>query len=73
MEWIAIIALLGVIVYQGWLIWHILTANERSRRDLMDRIMSRDYATYVNSEIVREAAKKPDQIYAEQQEIGIPI
>ena len=35
--------------------------------------MTKDYATYVNGEIVREAAKRPDQIYEDQQEKGIPI
>jgi len=73
MEWVAIAALIFVIVFQGWLIWHIQTVNEKAKRDLMDRVMTKDYATFVNAEVVRDQAKRPDEIYEEQQERGIPI
>jgi len=63
----------AVIVFMGWLVWHQQKTHDKQVRDLLDRIMTRDYATFVNSEVVREAAKRPDQIYEEQQERGIPI
>lgn len=70
---IAIVALIVVII--SLLLFISLQNKQYSEKEskLLDRIMAKDYATYVNGEIVREAAKRPDQIYEEQQERGIPI
>jgi len=67
------LVLIGVIICLLWLIYHIQNVHEVREKDLMDRVMTTDYATFVNSQVVREAAKRPDQIYEDQQEKGIPI
>ena len=69
-----------VIAYQGLAIAYMFyeIRQERKqwdaeRKDLLNRIMVKDYPTYVNGEVVMENAKKHDQIYAEQEEQGIPV
>ena len=67
-----IIICTAIIIYMAWLIWHIQRVHEGVQRDLLDRIMSTNYATYVNGEVVREQAKQPPlPIYEEER--GIPI
>jgi FtsH-binding integral membrane protein len=73
MEWITIGSLLLVIVFMGWLVFHVQKVHELREKDLLDRIMAKDYNTFVNAEVVRETAKRPDQIYEDQQERGIVI
>jgi hypothetical protein len=73
MEWLTVGSLLVVIVFLMVFIWHIQGVHEAREKDLLDRVMTKDYATFVNGEVVREAAKRPDQIYEDQQERGIPI
>ena len=70
---IAIVALIVIIIFL--LLFIYLQNKQFSEKEskLIDRIMARDYPTFVNSEVVREAAKRPDQIYADQEERGIPI
>jgi hypothetical protein len=63
----------AVIAFMGWLVWHQQRIHDGIVRDLLDRIMTKDYTTYVNAEVVRESAKRPDQIYDDQQERGIPV
>lgn len=72
-SWIAIITLIVVIIFLLWFISHQNLQFTAKEKDLLDRIMAKDYNTFVNAEVVREAAKRPDQIYDEQQERGIPI
>ncbi len=70
---ITIVALIVVIIV---LLLFIYLQNKQSSENeskLLDRIMAENYATFVNSEVVREAAKRPDQIYEDQQERGIPV
>ncbi len=72
----SLIAICSLIVVIVFLLLFIYLQNKQSSEKeskLLDRIMTKDYATYVNGEIVREAAKRPDQIYEDQQEKGIPI
>ena len=72
----SLIAICSLIVVIIFLLLFIYLQNKQSSEKestLLDRIMTKDYATYVNGEIVREAAKRPDQIYEDQQEKGIPI
>jgi hypothetical protein len=73
MDWAVFIVLFAVIIYLGWLIWDRERMHERRERDLLDRIMVRDYATYVNAEVVREHAKRPDEIARDQEEVGIAV
>jgi len=70
---VAIVALLVVIIFLLLFIYLQNKQSSEKESNLLDRIMTKDYATYVNGEIVREAAKRPDQIYEDQQEKGIPI
>lgn len=74
MDWIAISVLVAVIFYQGWQNWHIQKIHEGREKDLMNRIMSRNYETFVNAEIVKDQnAKRPDEIFEEQEEQGIAV
>jgi len=70
---IAIGALLVIIIFLLLFIYLQNKQSSEKESKLIDRIMARDYPTFVNSEVVREAAKHPDQIYEDQQEKGIPI
>jgi len=67
-----ILPLIAVIVYQGWLIWHIQGVHESRERDLMDRVMSRNYETFIQAETIRGQANNPQPpVYEEER--GIPI
>jgi disulfide oxidoreductase YuzD len=70
---ITIGALIVVIIFLLLFIYLHNKQSSENQSKLLDRIMAHDYPTFVNSEVVREAAKRPDQIYEEQQEKGIPI
>jgi hypothetical protein len=72
-QYFAIVALIVVIIC---LLLFIYLQNKQStekEKDLLNRIFARNYETFVNAEVVKEAAKRPDQIYDDQQEKGIPI
>jgi len=70
---LAIITLICVILFLLWFITDTKKRDSEKEKDLLNRIFARDYPTFVNSEVVREAAKRPDQIYEDQEERGIPI
>ena len=70
---IAIVALIIVIIFLLLFIYLQNKQSSEKESKLTDRIMARNYEVYVNGEIVQEAAKRPDQIYEDQQEKGIPI
>lgn len=70
---ITIGALIVVIIFLLLFIYLQNKQSSENQSKLLDRIMAADFPTFVNSEVVREAAKRPDQIYEEQQEKGIPI
>lgn len=75
-EIVAGLILLGVILFQAWQLKQMADRAERRERDLLDRIMARDYSTYIQAEVVRADAKKvltPEEIYEQQVERGIPI
>lgn len=75
-EYITIITLLLVIVT---LIVNIVLQrrdNAKVQEELLNRIMSRNYETYVQAEIAKHEEKKPltmDELYEIQQERGIPV
>ena len=69
-QWVPIVVLVGLIIYQGWLIWHVQKVHDKTVRDLLDRLMSNNYATYVNGEAVREQFNKPPVF---EEERGIPL
>jgi RNA polymerase-interacting CarD/CdnL/TRCF family regulator len=75
-ELIAIITLVLVIVYQGYLIDKMGKDSTEREAKLLDRIMTRDYAQLVQGEVAMIQAEKPltaEEIYAMQQERGVPV
>jgi hypothetical protein len=70
--WVLVGVLVGVIIHHSWFIRHLQSVHEKTQKDLLDRIMVKDYATYINGEVVREQAKQPQPpVYEEER--GIPI
>ncbi len=68
-EIIAFSVLILVIVYQGFQIYDQRKHLEARISNLLDRIMAKSYAEFVQGEVVKEQNKVPVQ-YEEQ---GIPI
>lgn len=68
-EIVMVCVLCGVIIYQGWVNHIQRKGYESDIRDLMNRLMAKDYGTYVQGEVVKEQVKQP-QVYEEQ---GIPV
>ena len=71
--WVAIGTLIVVIILLLLFIYFLNKQFSAKEKDLLDRIMARNYEVYVNGEVVKEAAKNPAKIYEDQQEKGIPI
>ena len=74
MEMIAIIILIGVILYQGVFIFLQKKDYNVKQSEMLNRLMARNYEVYVQGEI--ETQKKPltdSEIYAMKQERGIPV
>lgn len=63
-----IIALIGVIVFQ-------MVQFDAKERTMLDRIMTRNYETFIQAEEIRkhDGALTPEEIYEQQIERGIPV
>lgn len=74
-EIIVIMALLMVIAAQCYLIHDLTNKWDLKEKDLLDRIMARNFETFVQGEVVRESPKPltPEEIYEQQLERGIPV
>ena len=75
-EMVAIIALLAVIGYQGWLIRDDRKRADEREKDLLCRIMARNYETFVQGEVAKAQVDRPltpEEIFEMQQERGIPV
>jgi hypothetical protein len=74
-ELIAIIALLGVIGFQGYFIYKMRQDQVEREKDLLNRIMSRNYETFVQGDVVRKEARPltPEEIYERELERGVPV
>jgi hypothetical protein len=75
-EIITIVVLVGVIFYQGWMIYDERAHSARIEDELLNRLMAKDYPMYVQGEIAKEQVKKPltpEEIYEMQQERGLPV
>ncbi len=75
-EIVAFVVLVGVILYQGWMIYDEREHSARIEDELLNRLMAKDYPMYVQGEVAKEQSKQPltaEQIYEMQQERGIPI
>ena len=69
------IPLLLVIAAQCYLIHDLTEKWDAKEKDLLNRVMSRNYETFVQGEVVRESPKPltPEEIYEQQLERGIPV
>lgn len=75
-EIVAIITLLIIIVLQC--IFIVMQKRDFNviQSNLLDRIMSRDYETYIHGEVAKKYQNIPltnDEFYAQEEEQGIPI
>ena len=68
----AFVVLMGLIVYQGIFIWFMYRGHKEREKELLDRIMARDYGQYAQAELLRTEAEKPKppMVYEEP---GIPV
>ena len=69
------IPLLLVIAAQCYLIHDLTEKWDAKEKDLLNRVMSRNYETFVQGEIVQQPQKPltPEEIYEQQLERGIPV
>lgn len=70
-----ILILAAVIVFQSVFIILQGRVYERMVKDLLNRLMSRNYETYVQAQELMKPprALTPEEIYEQQQERGIPV
>ena len=71
----AVVILIIVVGYQGVFIFLQKKDFSRREQDLLNRVMSRNYETYVQGEKLMEPPRPltPEEIYEMEQERGIPI
>jgi predicted Holliday junction resolvase-like endonuclease len=73
-EIIVIVGLLLVIGYQGYLIFSLTEKWDAKEKDLLNRILARNYETYVQAEVLqKEKPLTEEEIYEQQRERGIPV
>jgi predicted Holliday junction resolvase-like endonuclease len=73
-EIIVIAGLLLVIGFQGYLIYILTEKWDAKEKDLLNRILARNYETYVQAEVLqKEKPLTEEEIYEQQRERGIPI
>jgi len=73
-EIIVIVGLLLVIGFQGYLIYILTEKWDAKEKDLLNRILARNYETYVQAEVLKDPKPlTPEEIYEQQIERGIPI
>lgn len=73
---IIIFALLGIIVIQMWFIKTLSENFDIKEKDLLNRVMARNFETFVQSEVVLNQENRPltaEEIYEQQIERGIPV
>lgn len=69
------IPLLLVIAAQCYLIHDLTEKWDVKEKDLLNRVMSRNYETFVQGEVIQQPPKPltPEEIYEKQLERGIPV
>ena len=74
-ELIVAIPLLLVIAAQCYLIHDLTEKWDVKEKDLLNRVMSRNYETFVQGEVIQQPPKPltPEEIYEQQIERGIPV
>lgn len=71
----ALICLMCVIIYQGIFIFMQKRDSDAREKDLLNRIMTRNYETFVQAEKLMQPERPltPAEIAALQEERGIPV
>jgi hypothetical protein len=70
----SIICLISVIIYQGVFIYLQKQDYNVREKELLNRLMARNYETFVQGEVVMNPPPKtPEEIYEQQRERGIPV
>lgn len=71
---LVICGLLLVIGFQGFLIVFLVKQWDSKEKDLLNRILARNYETYVQAEVMqKEKPLTDEEIYEQQIERGIPV
>jgi uncharacterized membrane protein len=68
--------LIFMVLFLAWMIYDERAHSARIESELLDRLMAREYSTYIQGEVAKEQVKKPltpEEIYDMQQERGIPV
>ena len=67
--------LIAVIVYQGVFIYLQKQDYNKREKEMLNRLMSRNYETFVQGEVVLKdkPAMTAEEIYEQQREKGIPV
>jgi len=70
----ALICLIAVIAYQGIFIYLQKQDYNKREKELLNRLMSRNFDTFVQGEVIMNPPPKtPEEIYEQQRERGIPV
>jgi predicted Holliday junction resolvase-like endonuclease len=74
-EIIVIVSLLLVIAAQCYLIHDLTEKWDAKEKDLLNRLMARNFETFVQGEVIQQPPKPltPEEIYEQQLERGIPV
>lgn len=73
-EIMSVVGLFGIVFIQFAVIVYLLKKKDDVERDLLNRIMTRNYETYVQAEsILKERPLTDEEIYEQQIERGIPV
>jgi predicted Holliday junction resolvase-like endonuclease len=69
------IPLLLVIAAQCYLIYDLTEKWDAKEKDLLNRLMARNFETFVQGEVLKEQPRPltPEEIYEQQIERGIPV
>jgi len=67
-----------IIFHQRYEMVKTAERTDAREKDLLDRIMARNYETYVNAQVVKDEAKErrpmtAEEIYEAQQGMGVPL
>ena len=72
---IVILGLFAIIMIQMRFIKNLGETHERRERDLLDRVMARNYETFIQAEVANKEALRPltaEEIY-NKQDYAVPV
>jgi len=72
-EVLAIVVLVGIILYQGWQNWAQRRFYEAKTNGLLDRLMARNYETFIQGEMTRRGPVPWQYGQPPDEERGIPV